>query len=239
MVYDIHRVWKAIPVNTGNMNQVHQLRVSVTPVGSERGRLKFAITRFEGHAKGEDKHLKEMAKEIMKDHWLRRFDLTGADPDYKFQSSNNAGWAGMMADKACGLYDVGFMDIHYPVGPVRVGSIWKYSVHLGNEGLEGKMTNWVRGNNELCSYRLDSVDTKHQRAKISFSVSATITANRTDFDRKAPITYSMTEQHSGSWTVDMKTGIPISYSAKRKVSILPTKAWAGQTEITETTAKLR
>jgi len=139
----------------------------------------------------------------------------------------------MMSAKACGLYEVGPFELHYPAGPVSIGSPWKVRVHLGDEGIDGGQTIWVKGNNPLCTYRLDSVDTKSNTAKVSFQVETKVTGSFKDIFTKKATKISQTEKLSGAWTIDLGTGMPLKFSSRRVVqvpAVAPHRATAERTE---------
>ncbi len=145
----------------------------------------------------------------------RRFASWGPVDSWEFSGGNGSGWAGMMVAKACGMYEVGPFDVPFPPNAIRVGSSWTSPVHLGNEGFDSSKTQSVKGNNPLCTYHLESVDPARQLVIISFRVEARITSTfYSSFDKKIDA-YNHTVKQSGTWTIDLESGMPRRYDSKR------------------------
>lgn len=234
--YAIHRVWRSNPPQSGNGSQTHNFDIVVSP-GDRQLRLGF--TSFSGHDdkpadRGIAKGLANLKKNIKGLRLVRGSSSDGVGGPWQFDRGNNTGWAGMMSAKACGMYEVGPFELHYPKDPVGVGSAWKAQVHLGDEGLDSDQMNWVKGNDPLCTYRLDAVDAKSNTAKISFHVETKVTGNLNDIFTKKPVTISQTEKLSGSWTIDLRTGMPLRFSSSRIVKVPAVASYRGTTERTET-----
>jgi len=207
-------------------------------VRSSDRQLKLGFTGFRGRDdkpidRGIEKGLANLKKNIKSLRFVRGCSRDGVSGPWRFDGWNNTGWAGMMSAKACGLYEVGPFELHYPAGPVSIGSPWKVRVHLGDEGIDGGQTIWVKGNNPLCTYRLDSVDTKSNTAKVSFQVETKVTGSFKDIFTKKATKISQTEKLSGAWTIDLGTGMPLKFSSRRVVqvpAVAPHRATAERTE---------
>ncbi|MBS1716604.1 MAG: hypothetical protein JSS72_02585 [Armatimonadetes bacterium] len=236
--FRIHRIWRTSPQGSGNGDQTHEIGIRVFASGKDVGRLVLTVTQFKGHAAiaADSKWLPKIAGKVKNLRLSRPFTTGGVGRSWRFAGSNDAGWAGMMAAKACGLYEVGFLELSYPVTSVGIGSTWQAPIHVGNEGFEAGQLYWVKGMDTVCNYRLDSVDLVQKTATISFRAKAWITGSFNNYIAGRREALLLTEEQSGKWTVDMATGMPLTFLAKRTVidAAKPSIHVPAQTETTET-----
>lgn len=212
--YRIHRVWRATPADAGNGNQTHDLQIALSSPTAKH--LMITFLDFQGHAdapidRGISKGIAQNGRAIRN---LRLVHDSGRDsrlPQWEFEGGNGAGWLGMMSAKACGQFEVGPFELHYPKEPIPVGTGWRAPVRVGNEGIDGMV--WAKGYVPMCAYRLESVNTKANTARITFKVVANITAGYKDFTGR-PLPYAEKVTQSGEWTVKLSDGTPTRFRSK-------------------------
>jgi len=258
--YEIHREWKAMPKNTGSGNQVHDITVRVQGAGLKAGAASDAhlpITLKVAHFSGKDldggetNHLRKIASEIETQTLHRPFTSLGPTGDWESGGSNNAGWAGMMADKAMGSYEIGFMDVSYPSEPVHVGSKWTKEIPFGDEVLYrgdrvADEIHDLKGNQVHCTFELRKLDPIKRTATIAYSGSTKITfsyqASYPQADGSLPKANPdlfIDERQEGEWDVNLDTGLPIRFTAKRTTKENFGSAAKESTESTVTAATLK
>jgi len=220
--YKIHREWRAYPKGTANGNQNHDIEVSVVgkpsgwdhPPGSD---VELSFTAFTGvDLDGQEtRHLREIAQTIVTERLDRRLSELGSAQPWKMKNFNPAGWAGMMAMKAAGLYEIGFLNLWFPSHPVKVGDRWTSPELVGDEGTYGNQVKNLKGNVATCTYRLRAVDARRNTAVVSFDARAEMTYDIVDHVLKWNFKGTRRETQSGVWVIDIKTGLPISFRADR------------------------
>ncbi len=242
--YKVHRIWKATPKGSGNGNQIHDL---VVKLGSSElqatpsvGTTKFELTilRFSGKDLDGDEtaHLKQIATTVQGEKIGRNFNSHGPIGTWAMTTWNNAGWAGMMALKSLGLYEIGFLDAVLPRTQVHLGSQWSSDVPFGDEGIyqDGKFrpdVHDVRGNIALCTYELKGIDPHGKTATVSFSGTSTSTMTYDSPFGKGKAKVKIIEKQSGKWVLSLKSGFPESFHAERRIILIYDK----QTATEETT----
>lgn len=163
---------------------------------------KFAGKDLAGKA---TKHLAEIAPEVEKIRLSRRFAKPGPLEEWTLLGYTNSGWAGAMARSAIGVDEVGFLELHFPKEPASVGSSWTAPVRVSNAI-------------SRCTYRLESLGPSGKTAAITFALTSSTTQERQVPDGKL-VTVARTREESGTWVIDVATGIPASFAAKRKSTI--------------------
>ena len=217
--YAIHRVWKATPKQTGNGNQIHDLKVQVLEAKAPpRDALQIRVSEFKGVdlAHQETKHLADMAPLIAKQWNIRPFDGDGVKGPWNYEGAPvNTGWAGMMVDKAIGCFEIGFLELHYPGRPVEIGEEWTANLRIGDEAVRAIDCTLTQGGTVQCAYGLESVDRKANTANISFHCAGTVKARRQlpGYPRVDWATEDVVQ--SGQWVIDLSRGMPISFHADR------------------------
>jgi hypothetical protein len=226
--YIVHRSWKAVPKGRGNGNQVDDLTVRLLanplakgPADAKYGFL-LSVLQFEGKDLdgSETKHLKEVAPIVQKNKMSRIFKSLGPTSVWKMTTSNDAGWAGMMADKSLGLFDIGFLDVVFPEEPVHIGSRWARDIPFGDEllyrnGKPNPEAQDVKGGIAHCIFELRNFSLKSKTAAISFSGSSVTTMKNQSIFGSGRGTERIIEKQSGKWVVNVETGLVLSFHAKR------------------------
>jgi len=236
--YHIHRVWRAVPPNSGNGNQIHDMEAEATLHKTKSGNeLELAVTRFSGIdlSGGESKHLREIAPEVQRIRIARSYSGNLVQGGWSFVGRSGSGWAGMMTAKALGMYEVGFFELAYPEYKLSVGEQWNAKVLVGNEGLRAPGVRNLKGTPATCTYSLRSIDLSKRTATIRFLCSARITYEYKAIEdgRVRPIVE--VDEQSGLWTVSLTTGMPLRFHTERKVATTS----QGHTEVESTTTDVR
>jgi len=215
--YRIDRQWRAQPKASGNgmQNHVFTARLAVS-----KSQEDLKVEQFSGVdlAGIETKHLRDIASEVRSIRFAQVTNELGVAGAKVFQGGQNGGWAGMMAQKALGLYEVGPFDFFYPIKPVRVGDEWQRPVLAGNESFyvpdyaKKFSGNWV-----TCRCRLLSIDVEKHVAKVGFTwvgrPKATI--KRSVLSPEHEEAYEL--RATGTWTIDTRDGLPLRFEASRTV----------------------
>ena len=224
--FHIHRTWKAIPANSGNYNQIHDMDVIVARVPIEANpnpkepSYFVAIKKFSGKelSGGETKHLAQIAPEICKMIMIRKYNDQGFEGEWEDISRTNSGWAGMMASKALGLYEVGFMNVAYPPSPLKRGSNWTRSILAGDESSNSYVIKNLTGTHALLHYTVRSIDSRSHTAVIDFATGSRITYESKEQHQGIPNRTVRREKQSGYWKVDLRDGMPLTFHADRVTS---------------------
>jgi hypothetical protein len=213
--YSLRRVWIAKPPESGNGSQIHQFTVSYATIGQH---LELTVKGFRGKANPPlDHDLLVATRHFSGMKLSRKFASSGPTAAWEFLAGNGSGWLGMMVAKSCGMYEVGPFDVHFAPNPVRVGSSWTALVRLGSEVFESSQMRVVRGDNPVCSYHLDSIDSSRKLARISFRVEAKIVGTFYNIITKRMGLYVQGVKQTGTWTIDLESGMTRQFDSKRFV----------------------
>lgn len=213
----IHREWTSDPADSGNGNQVHEIEVGVTfgKIHDDVAEIRAQVAKFTGKdlTGKATKHLATIAPEVEKLRLRRRFAKSGPLRPWDLVGYTNSGWAGAMARSAIGVDQVGFLELHFPNDPVSVGSTWTAPIQVSEDsGSE-------QDAGPLCTYRLESLDPSGKTATVTFYLASSSTTQDPQPPDGKPVTVARSREESGTWVIDLATGIPASFAAKRKSTI--------------------
>jgi|GEM_PF-2787643 len=224
--YKVHRVWKTTPTEYAS-DQVHDISVEVTaePPANATGRTRIdlKVLHFTGvdQTHQEGVHLKKMAPVVEKLRLLRSFSPKGAVTSWDWMTSNDSLWVGMMTAKALGMFEIGFLDAALPDGPVQVGSRWTKKIPFGDEGIYSDKgfraeIHDVKGNEADCTFKVQGLDLVRRTVTLGFFGKADSSYVYDSWDHKK-LPMKTSETQSGSWVLNLDTGLPIKFHADRRV----------------------
>jgi len=225
--YAVHRVWTATPPSGGS-NQVHDLLVQAetNAVASTSGQhwttVDLKILKFSGRdlSGTETAHLKQIAPEIEKEDFYRDFHRKRTPMVWQGMATSNSGWAGLMAAKAIGMFEVGFLDGKLPSSSPAVGQTWTEDIPFGDDAIYGPEgfrpdIHDVKGTTAHCRFTVKSLDAATHSATVTFTGTANISLSYRDVFTGKPGRMTTAETQSGEWTLNLETRIPRRFHADR------------------------
>jgi hypothetical protein len=174
---------------------------------------------------GQNNTLKKNAPQINGTRLMRDFDERGPVNALHLKGDNNGGWAGMMAYRALGMMEYGFMDVRYPEAPLGVGATWRMPIYVfGHEegsGLSSEKVSREAYEKELdgvAEYELASIEIRSGRtvAEVLFTCSA---EEINDEAVTGSPSHTIIVEDRGTIWIDLQDGWPVKSEIVRTVTV--------------------